>query len=153
MDKYPLYRAGAAGYNGTGKETQYVGSIIYPLPRSKGKGGEGEMITPKDKIGYIRRATVDGKEQFKFIEAKIKSVRVGKKQTSVYTDKFYALDAEEIEFNTEMIGKGRGIMLVNEPFITNNEYSEHCRKTVDYWNIHGARSILDGTLQNDEVRE
>ena len=71
------------------------------------------MITPKDKIGYIRRATVDGKEQFKFIEAKIKSVRVGKKQTSVYTDKFYALDAEEIEFNTEMIGKGSGIMLVN----------------------------------------
>jgi hypothetical protein len=100
------------------------------------------MITPKDKIGYIRRATVDGKEQFKFIEAKIKSVRVGKKQTSVYTDKFYALDAEEIEFNTEMIGKGSGIMLVNEPFITNDEYSEHCRKTVDYWNIHGARSIL-----------
>ena len=111
------------------------------------------MITPKDKIGYIRRTTVDGKEQFKFIEAKIKSVRVGKKQTSVYTDKFYALDAEEIEFNTEMIGKGSGIMLVNEPFITNDEYSEHCRKTVDYWNTNGARSILDGTPQNDEVRE
>jgi hypothetical protein len=111
------------------------------------------MITPKDKIGYISRRTVDGKEQFKFIEAKIKSVRVGKKQASVYTDKFYALDAEEIEFNTEMIGKGSGIMLVNEPFITNDEYSEHCRKVVDYWNIHGARSILDGTPQNDEVRE
>ena len=101
------------------------------------------MITPKDKIGYIRRATVDGKEQFKFIEAKIKSVRIGKKQTSVYTDKFYALDAEEIEFNTEMIGKGSGIILVNEPFITNDEYSEHCRKTVDYWNTHGARSAFD----------
>ena len=38
------------------------------------------MITPKDKIGYIRRATVDGKEQFKFIEAKVKSVRIGKKE-------------------------------------------------------------------------
>lgn len=101
------------------------------------------MITPKDKIGYIRRATVDGKEQFKFIEAKIKSVRVGKKQTSVYTDKFNTLDAEEIELNTEMINKGRGIMLVNEPFITDDEFSECCRKTVDYWNIHGAKSIWD----------
>lgn len=153
MDKYPLHRTGAKGYNGTIKGTRYERSTVFSLPRSKGKGGEGEMITPKDKIGYIRRATVDGKEQFKFIEAKIKSVRVGKKQTSVYTDKFYALDSEEIEFNTEMIGKGSGIMLVNEPFITNDEYSEHCRKTVDYWNIHGARSILDGTPQNDEVRE
>ena len=36
------------------------------------------MITPKDKIGYIRRATIDGKEQFKFIDAKVKSVRIGK---------------------------------------------------------------------------
>ena len=62
------------------------------------------MITPKDKIGYIRRTTVDGKDQFKFIEAKIKSVRVGKKQTSVYTDKFYALDAEEIEFTPSCSG-------------------------------------------------
>ena len=101
------------------------------------------MITPKDKIGYIRRATVDGKEQFKFIEAKVKSVRIGKKGTSVYTDKFYALDAEEIEFNTSMIGNGSGLMLVNEPFVTTDEYSEHCRKTVDYWNEHGAKSILD----------
>ena len=101
------------------------------------------MITSKDKIGYIRRATIDGKEQFKFIEAKVKSVRIGKKGTSVYTDRFYALDAEEIEFNTSMIGKGSGLMLVNEPFITTEEYSEYCRKIVDYWNEHGAKSILD----------
>ena len=101
------------------------------------------MITTKDKIGYIRRATVDGKEQFKFIEAKVNSVRIGKKGTSVYTDKFYALDAEEIEFNTSMIGNGSWLMLVNEPFITTDEYSERCRKAVDYWNAHGAKSILD----------
>ena len=86
------------------------------------------MITPKDKIGYIRRATVNGKEQFKFIEAKVKSVRIGKRGTSVYTDKFYALDAEEIESNTSMISKGSGLMLVNEPFITTDDYSELCRK-------------------------
>ena len=43
MDKYPLHRAGATGYNGTGKGTQYVGSGGFPLPRSKGKEGDGEM--------------------------------------------------------------------------------------------------------------
>ena len=101
------------------------------------------MITPKDKIGYIRRATVNGKEQFKFVEAKVKSVRIGKKGTSVYTDKFYALDAEEIESNTSIISNGSGLMLVNEPFITTDDYSELCRKTVEYWNEHGAKRIFD----------
>ena len=43
MDKYPLYRTGATGYNGTGKGTRYERSTIFPLPRSKRKEGEGEM--------------------------------------------------------------------------------------------------------------
>ena len=43
MDKYPLHRTGATGYNETGKGTRYVGSRVFPLPRSKGKEGEGEM--------------------------------------------------------------------------------------------------------------
>ena len=44
MDKYPLHRKRATGYNGTGKGTRYGGSIIHPLPRSKGKEGEGEQM-------------------------------------------------------------------------------------------------------------
>lgn len=40
MNKYPLHRTGTTGYNGTGKGTRYVGSTVYPLPRSKGKEGE-----------------------------------------------------------------------------------------------------------------
>ena len=109
------------------------------------------MITPKDKIGYIRRSTIDGKEQFKFIEAKVKSVRIGKKGTSVYTDKFYALEAEEIESNTRIIGNG--LILVNEPFITNDEYSEHCLEVVEYWNEHGARSLLDEMCEKQKEKE
>ena len=42
MDKYPLHRTGATGYNGTGKGTRYERGRFYPLPRSKGKKGEGE---------------------------------------------------------------------------------------------------------------
>jgi hypothetical protein len=100
-------------------------------------------ITPQDKIGYIRRTRGEnGKETFKFIEAKIKKVVVGKTKTSVYSDKFYALDAEELISNTKMISGG-GLMLVTEPFITNDAYSEHCRKTVEYWNEHGAKSLFD----------
>ena len=50
MDKYPLHRTGATGYNGTGKTTRYERSTVYPLPRSKGKEGEGEMR------GVLKRA-------------------------------------------------------------------------------------------------
>ena len=101
------------------------------------------IITPKDKVGYISlRKDENGKEFFKFIEATIKKVVIGKTKTSVYSDKFNALDAEELISNTEMI-RDMKLMLVTEPFITSEEYSEHCRKTVDYWNEHGARSIFD----------
>ena len=104
------------------------------------------MITLKDKIGYIRRDTIDGREKFKFIESKVKSIYMGKKGTRVYTERFIPLDLEELESNTKYIikdGKPTSIMLVSEPFITTDEYSEHCRKTVDYWNEHGAKSLLD----------
>ena len=47
MDKYPLHRTGATGHNRTSERTQYERSILYPLPRSKGKGGEGKMSVEK----------------------------------------------------------------------------------------------------------
>lgn len=44
MDKYPLHRTEATGYNGTGKGTRYERSGVYPLPRSKGKEGEKKWL-------------------------------------------------------------------------------------------------------------
>lgn len=100
-------------------------------------------ITPRDKIGYIsRRKDENGKEYFKFIEAKIKKVVVGKTRTSVYSDRFNALDADELISNTEIINGKNGLMLVTEPFITTDEYSKHCLETFEYWNEHGAKSLL-----------
>lgn len=102
------------------------------------------MITTKNRIGYIRRLKDEnGKEQFKYFEAKIKKVVIGKKKTSVYSDRFYALDAEELESNTEFFDMQKGLLLVNEPFITNNELADWCQRNVDYWNEHGARGIFD----------
>lgn len=101
------------------------------------------MITAKDKIGYIHRQKhPDGTTEFKLIEAKIKCVRIGKKGTSVYSDSFYALDAEELELNTEMMSGSSDVVLVGEPFITNNEMTERLKKVVDHWNKHGAETIL-----------
>jgi len=109
------------------------------------------MITAKDKIGYIRRQEhPDGTTEFKLIEAKIKSVRIGKKGTSVYSDKFYALDAGELESNTEIMSESSKIVLVGEPFITNSEMTERLKKVVDHWNKYGAETLLGNRTEPPE---
>lgn len=101
------------------------------------------MITMKDKIGYIRRQeNPDGMTSFKLIEAKIKSIRIGKKGTSVYSDRFRALDAEELEENVKLMADTSKLILVGEPFIMNDEMSERLKKVVEYWNKHGAETLL-----------
>lgn len=101
------------------------------------------MITTKDRIGYIRRQdNPNGTTTFKLIEAKIKSVRIGKKRTSVYSDRFRALDAEELEENTELMADNSELILVNEPFVMNDEMSVLLKKIVEHWNKHGAETLL-----------
>jgi hypothetical protein len=109
------------------------------------------VITPKDKIGYIRRQeNADGTTEFKFIEAEIKSVRIGKKGTKVYSDRFYVLDAEELESNTEMMPESSKIVLVGEPFITNAKMSERLKAVVDHWNKYGAETMLGNRTEPPE---
>lgn len=106
------------------------------------------MITAKDKIGYIHRQEhPDGTTEFKLIEAKIKFVRIGKKGTSVYSDKFYALDAEELESNTEIMSGSSNLILVGEPFITNDEMTERLKKVVDRWNKYGTKTLLGNRIE------
>ena len=100
------------------------------------------MVTTKDRIGYIRRWEDSDGWHFKLIESKITSVRVGRNRTSVYSKDFRALDAEELEDNTKLMQDHSNLILVQEPFITNDELSEYLRKVVDYWNEHGAESLL-----------
>lgn len=101
------------------------------------------MITTKDKIGYIRRQeNPDGTTTFKLIEAKIKSIHIGKKRTSVYSDKFRALDAEELESNTEIMANGSALVLVEEPFVMNGELAKTLQKVVSRWNKYGAETLL-----------
>lgn len=101
------------------------------------------MITTKDRIGYIRRQEhSDGTSTFKLIEAKIKQIRIGKKGTSVYSDRFRALDAKELELNTEIMSGNSALVLVGEPFITNDDLTERLKRVVDHWNKFGAETLL-----------
>ena len=98
------------------------------------------MITPKDTIGFIQRRTDEnGKETFKFIEAKVKRVNIGKTKTTVYTKEFYPLDMEEIESNTKMIDTSKGLLLVEEPFLLKDGKADYFKAVCDYWNTNGVK--------------
>lgn len=102
------------------------------------------MITTKNKIGYIqRRYDENNIPKFKFVVAKIKKVVIGKTKTSVYSDKFYTLDAEELESNTKCIDTSKGLLLVNEPFIVKDEEINYFNAVVDNWNETSPKGIFD----------
>ncbi|MDD5022322.1 MAG: hypothetical protein PHR82_09380 [Endomicrobiaceae bacterium] len=79
------------------------------------------MIQLTDKIGYIQHYL--SPERYKYIEAKITRINIGKKKTSVYSDRFNALDVSELESNTVFAKRGlqNNFIMVQEPFITNDE--------------------------------
>lgn len=97
------------------------------------------MITPNDTIGYIRKILKDGKEQFEYIESKITAVRIGKKGTKAYSDKFSPLDVEEVEFNTKWLKETETIIIITEPFITSPDLAERCKRFVTRKNEEGNR--------------
>ena len=80
MDKYPMHRAGATGYNGTGKIKQYVGCGVFPPPRSKGKGDEREM----KEIEMIKNEIEQRENSIKEMEEKLKEAKKELKKFEKY---------------------------------------------------------------------
>ena len=102
------------------------------------------MITTKNRIGFIRRTYSENNiPHFKFIVAKVKSVRIGAKSTKVYTKEFYPIDLEDLESTTEMIDTSKGIIIVQEPFILKDDEEEYFQTVVDKWNEEPPKSIFD----------
>lgn len=101
------------------------------------------MITVKDKIGFIQRTYEGDTPKFRFIVSKIKKVVIGKKKMSVYSDKFYALDAEELEDTTECIDTSKGLLIIEEPFILHDDEIDYYEAVCAEWNKNPPKSIFD----------
>ena len=102
------------------------------------------MINNKNRIGFIRRTYSENNiPHFKFIVAKVKSVRIGAKATKVYTKEFYPLDLEDLESTTTMIDKSKGIIIVQEPFILKDGEEKYFQSVVDKLNKEPPKSIFD----------
>ena len=102
------------------------------------------MITPKDTLGFIERRYLDENSNptFRFIEAKVQRVNIGKKKTSVYTKEFYVLDAEDIESTTRCISISYGLLVVGEPFLLKEDQREYFQKVVNDWNKNDLKSFM-----------
>lgn len=89
------------------------------------------------KIGYIRRYDLELNphltERVKFIEDTF-TRRISSRGDRVYSKKFRPLDYEEIVSNAEMMKNHSSIILVQEPFLLDDELREKVLRWVEWAN-------------------
>lgn len=89
------------------------------------------------KIGYIRRNNLELNphltDKFKFIEDAF-TRRISSKGDRVYSKKFRPLDYEEIVDNASFMKGNSGLILVQEPFLLDDELREKVVRWVEWAN-------------------
>jgi len=87
-----------------------------------------------DKVGYIFPNSIqlpngEFAEKYKLVEGTVNEVIKRNDSYIVKTDRFYALDSEELETSTRMMDEGRSIMIVKQPFVL----TENARARAEHW--------------------
>lgn len=87
------------------------------------------------KVGYIsKRIDENGKETFKYREANA-TRRIGVKADTVKVSFLYGTTPyEEIDSNTRIMNAKSGLILVNEPFFTNEETKDRVERWCEWAN-------------------
>lgn len=89
------------------------------------------------KIGYINKYDLELNpqltEKFKFIEDTF-TRRISSRSDRVYSKRFSPLDYEEIVDNANMMKEHPGIILVQEPFLLDDELREKAIRWVEWAN-------------------
>lgn len=89
------------------------------------------------KIGYIRRNNLELnpqlKEKFTFKECTF-TRRISSKGDRVYSKLFYPLDYEEIVDNANMMKGNSGLIMVDSPFLLDDELREKAVRWVEWAN-------------------
>lgn len=89
------------------------------------------------KIGYIQKYNLEMNphltEKFKFVEDTF-TRRISSRSDRAYSKKFSPLDYEEIVDNANMMRENPGIILVQEPFLLDDELREKAIRWVEWAN-------------------
>lgn len=92
---------------------------------------ENASISVDTKIGrIISRKDVNGNSSFELVVGNIKSIRLGKKKSTVEIDRFYPQDLEDlmtdISIHSDFLS--RGIMTVDTFFIADDDTIKHVER-------------------------
>lgn len=89
------------------------------------------------KLGYIRKHNLELNpqltERFVFRECTF-TRRISSKGDRVYCKLLYPVDYEELISNAELMKKNPGLIIVNEPFLLDDELREKAIKWVEWAN-------------------
>lgn len=89
------------------------------------------------KIGYIRKHNLELNphltEKFTFREATF-TRKITSKSDRIYSKLIYPIDYQEIVDNANMMKKDQGIIIVNEPFLLDDELREKAIRWVEWAN-------------------
>ena len=85
------------------------------------------------KIGYICMVVQGEKENFEYQEASCTRT-IGTRTDKVRCKFLYPQDYEDVMRNTEMLKNNTGIMIVREPFFTDEELKKRCLKWCEWAN-------------------
>ena len=91
-----------------------------------------------DTIAYIQKFQVlenrTWRRKWELVESKVSRMSLCKDGVHVYTKRFYPLDDEELRSNTNFMRELNGLILVQEPFVLDDELRERCERWVDWMN-------------------
>lgn len=94
---------------------------------------EAPEIKLGDTVGLVGKVLFnmkDGRENYwKLSEGKVRAITLNRKGRRVKADRFYTLDAEEVEENTRWMLESERLILTGEPFILTDEL----RQRVEAW--------------------
>lgn len=94
-----------------------------------------ETIKVGDTIGMLNNGKwADGTEGWKLLECLIKRITQTKRGTKVYSDRFYPLDLEDIESNTDIMQDAQGWIFTKEVMLLTPEIRAKCERWIEWAN-------------------
>jgi len=106
------------------------------------------MLKVKDSVGAIYKMIKDGKEEWCLREDKINKIVETKNGRKYYTkSKFYPLDADDVDSNTEIQENAEGYILANEVFGLNDITRPKAENWIEWANENMDKAV--SALQKD----
>lgn len=91
--------------------------------------------------GLYKKTLRDGSEIWELLEGKITKIVQNSRGTKVYSKRFYPIDKEEIEDNTELMANADGWILTREVVLLTPEIRSKCERWIQWANENPDKAV------------